>query len=329
MTEIRQRPPVPTSVSPEAQAWLGTTPFPDAAVPTRPDDIEGWQHFVAERDRQIEVVLRAQMPTDLPIGRIDTDIDGVRTYVLRPHHVPDGLEAGIYLEIHGGALLMCGGELCARMSTGSALGRNMTTWSIDYRMPPLHPYPAALDDCLTVYRRALQERAPEDIIVGGASAGGNLAAAVLLRAKDEGLPMPAALVLFSPEVDLTESGDSFVTNDGIDNALQSLMDINLLYANGHDLAHPYLSPLFGDLMGFPPTILVTGTRDLYLSNTVRFHRKLRDAGVEAELHVWEAMPHGGFGGTAPEDIEVGMELSRFIERHRRGAKANHAGTPRD
>ena len=325
MTETRPRPPVPTSVSPEAQAWLSKAPFPDVPVPTRPDDIGGWQHYVAEVDRQIDEALCAQMPTDLPIERIDTDIDGVRTYVLRPHNVPDGPEAGIYLDIHGGALLALGGELCARMSTGGALGRNLVTWSVDYRMPPLHPYPAALDDCLTVYRRALRERAPEDIIVGGGSAGGNLAAALLLRAKDEGLPMPAALVLFTPEVDLTESGDSFVTNDGIDNVLGSLMDINRLYANGHDLAHSYLSPLFGDLTGFPPTILVTGTRDLFLSNTVRFHRKLRDVGVEADLHVWEAMPHGGFGGTAPEDIEVGMELSRFVERHRRGAKADHAG----
>jgi epsilon-lactone hydrolase len=85
--------------------------------------------------------------------------------------------------------------------------------------------------------------------------------------------MPAALVPLTPEVDLTESGDSFQTNVGID-TLPPLLATNRLYANGHDLAHPYLSPLFGDLTGLPPTFLQTGTRDLSLSNTVRMHRRL-------------------------------------------------------
>ena len=129
----------------------------------------------------------------------------------------------------------------------------MITWAVDYRMPPLHPFPAGLDDCVAVFRKALEERAPADIFVGGGSAGGNLAAALILRAKDEGLPMPAALVLGTPEVDLTESGDSFHTNLGFDHVLSPLMSVNLLYANGHDLTEPYLSPLFGDLTGFPPT----------------------------------------------------------------------------
>jgi monoterpene epsilon-lactone hydrolase len=183
---------------------------------------------------------------------------------------------------------------------------------------PHHPYPAALDDCLAVYVQLLEERSPQDIFVGGASAGGNLAAALMVRAKDEGLPLPTALVLLTPEVDLTESGDSFETNRYADNVLGSLMPANLLYANGHDLADPYISPLFADVTGFPPTFLQAGTRDLYLSNTVRMHRKLRAVGVEAELHVFEAMPHGGFGG-APEDFELRIELRRFLDAHRRGA----------
>jgi epsilon-lactone hydrolase len=197
-----------------------------------------------------------------------------------------------------------------------AISTGMIHWAVDYRMPPLHPYPTPLDDCMAVYRALLDRRAPQDIFVGGGSAGGNLAAALIARAKDEGLPMPAGLVLMTPEVDLTESGDSFTTNLGIDNVLGRLMQTNLLYANGHDLTHPYLSPLFADVTGFPPTFLQAGTRDLFLSNTVRMHRKLRSAGVDAELHIWEAMPHGGFGG-APEDIEIRLELRRFLDRLRR------------
>ena len=147
---------------------------------------------------------------------------------------------------------MGGGSLLRLPAAIGALGRGMITWAIDYRMPPWHPYPAALDDCVALYRRALEDRAPEVNFVGGGSAGGNLAAALLVRAKDEGLPMPQALVLLSPEVDLTESGDTFNTNLGIDAILGRLMNVNLLYANGHDLADPYLSPLYWAPAHVPP-----------------------------------------------------------------------------
>jgi acetyl esterase/lipase len=169
---------------------------------------------------------------------------------------------------------------------------------------------------VAVYRGLLDVRAPERIVVGGGSAGGNLAAALMLRARDEGLPLPAALVLLTPEVDLTESGDSFQTNLGLDCVLTaSLADSIALYADGHDLEDPYLSPLFGDLTSpFPPTFLQAGTRDLFLSNAVRMHRRLRAGGVDAELHIFEAMPHGGFFG-APEDDELADELRRFVARH--------------
>lgn len=91
------------------------------------------------------------------------------------------------------------------------------------------------------------------------------------------------------------------------------MPVNLLYADGHDLRHPYLSPLFGNLKGLPPTLLTTGTRDLYLSNTVRMHRALRAAGVQADLHVVEAGAHTGFPG-APEGEEIDRERRAFIDR---------------
>jgi acetyl esterase/lipase len=150
------------------------------------------------------------------------------------------------------------------------------------------------------------------VVVGGQSAGGRLAAALLLRARDAGLPMPAGLVLLSPEVDLTESGDSFAVNRIVDVVLPApLMLANRLYAAGADLGDPYLSPLFGDLAGLPPACVQSGTRDLFLSTAARMHRTLRRAGVAAELHVFEAMPHGGFGG-APEDLEAAAETTRFV-----------------
>jgi acetyl esterase/lipase len=185
-------------------------------------------------------------------------------------------------------------------------------------MPPDDPYPASLDDCLSAYRGVLARHRAEQVAVGGGSAGGNLAAALILRARDEGLPLPAAALLLSPEVDLTESGDTFKTMVGIDTVGggKSLMPVNLLYANGHDLSHPYLSPLFGDFTtGFPPTLLTSGTRDFFLSNTVRMHRALRSAGIEADLHVMEAGPHSGFMADTPEERELDAEIRRFIGAH--------------
>ena len=166
-----------------------------------------------------------------------------------------------------------------------------------------------------MYRAILAEHRPGDIVVRGGSAGGNLAAALILRARDEGLPLPAGVVLQTPATDLTASGDTFSTNLGLDNVLTGRFDGPMeLYTAGADPRHPYLSPLFGDLAGFPPTILTSGTRDLLLSDTVRMHRALRAAGVDADLHVWEAGSHGGFLQMAPEDAERTAEVRRFAER---------------
>jgi epsilon-lactone hydrolase len=310
----RSEVPVPTSVSDRAREFLAAPPADQGTLPEL-GDTEGWLRWV---ERANERLLERLGGLAMPVAVDEQHIAGVPTFVLRAPDVDDGSDTPVYLDIHGGALLMGGGQCCALMATPSAMTTGMIVWAPDYRMPPRHPYPAPLDDCLAVYRALLEVRSPEHIFVGGGSAGGNLAAALMVRAKDEGLPMPAALVLLTPEVDLTESGDSFQTNLGLDNVLVgTLMQMNLLYANGHDLSHPYLSPLFADVSGFPPTFLQAGTRDLFLSNAVRMHRALRAAGVDAELHVFEAMPHGGFAG-APEDIEVRTELRRFLDKHRRG-----------
>ncbi len=315
MTEARPAPPPPGSVSEQAQQYLAAPrPFNHSAEPSDPAAYDEWVSYVEEMDKQIAVRLGAGLG-EPPLPVEEFVLDGVTTYAAQP---PDANgSTPIYIDLHGGALIMGGGSLLRFSAAIGALSRGMIAWSLDYRMPPWHPYPAALDDCLALYRRALADRSPEDIFVGGGSAGGNLAAALLVRARDEGLPMPQALVLLSPEVDLTESGDTFTTNLGIDPVLGRLMKVNLLYANGHDLADPYLSPLFADLTGFPPTFLQCGTRDVFLSNTVRMHRKLLASGSEAELHIWEAMPHGGFGGMAPEDTEVATAVRTFLDKHRR------------
>ena len=302
-------PPAPRFLSEAARAGL-EVPIVVAQYPAL-DDRAGWEQWVAQTDAFVTDMLSGMPPLADSELR---DVAGVPTYVITPKGTPVDEDAPVYLSIHGGALVMGGGDLTRVMTEINVAATGVVNWAPDYRMPPAYPYPAALDDVIAVYRALLKVRDPSRIIVGGGSAGGNLAAALLLRAKDEGLPMPAGLVLLTPEIDLTESGDSFTTLAHVSVGLQTLRDINLLYANGHDLDDPYLSPLFGDLAGFPPTLVICGTRDLFLSNAVRMHRKLREAGVDADLHIFDGRPHAGYGN-APEEAAVGAEQAAFVRRH--------------
>ncbi|HVY80073.1 MAG TPA: alpha/beta hydrolase [Steroidobacteraceae bacterium] len=307
--------PPPATISAAAQrvlsdgASLARMKWPPAS------DIEAWRHQLAAGN-----ATREQMAASMLAGvrsRIETTrIAGVLCYDCVPR---DGVaaDAPVYLFIHGGAFVVGGGTFAKAQGARSADGIGVRTISVDYRMPPDHPFPAAPEDCVSVYKALIETIDPQRIVIGGSSAGGNLAAAAMLMIRDRGLPWPAGVILLTPEADLTESGDTFRTNEDLDVVLKGgLPECNALYANGHDLRDPYLSPLFADFTrGFPPTLVQSGTRDLFLSNSVRMHRKLREAGVDAELHVWEAMPHGGFiPGDAPENAEIQAEVAHFVKR---------------
>lgn len=300
--------PVPGHLSAEAQAWLRLprqrVTFPDLA------DTDAWRRRAAEGDAMMAAHFKtiAQPCVVKPLRE-----GAAKAFEVMPASVSPA-DPRVCLDIHGGAFVAGSGAACEAMAVGyvGVLGVRMV--SVDYRMPPDHPYPAGLDDCLAFYRALLRDHDAQDIVVSGRSAGGNLAAAMLLKARDEGLPMPAAALLLSPELDLTESGDSFATNAGID-GMDSLTGPSRLYAGGADLADPYLSPLFGDFArGFPPTLLTTGTRDLFLSNAVRMHCALRAADVDAELYVMEAAAHAEFGLTSPEEAARDREVRRFCEK---------------
>ncbi len=284
--------------------------FPEAG------DLEGWRRAVAASDAMWGPMADAMLAACR--SPIETrTIGGVTCYVTTPQGTKDG---PIYLYIHGGAMVFGGGEVAKAFGATAAERLGIATVSVDYRMPPDHPFPAAPEDCVSVYRDLIETHDPARIVIGGVSAGGNLAAVATLMIRDRGLPLPGAVLLLTPEMDLTEAGDTFRTNLLLDTTLKTTIEAsNLVYAAGHDLTDPYVSPLFADYgKGFAPTFVQSGTRDLFLSNSVLIHRKLRRAGIEAELHVWEAMPHGGFGfGDAPENREIDDELKRFIARHTR------------
>ncbi len=269
--------PEPTTplahLSPRARAQLAGTP-PVTRYPARTDRA-GWERLVEEFDTQAGLDLPLAAPAG-PTAR--RRIGAADVYISSPVASDVPTDATV-LAFHGGGLIFLGGHLVEYLSRIEAAVCRRRTWAVDYRMPPQYPYPAGVADGLAAYRALVTEQPTTKVVVYGTSAGGNVALATVLQARAEGLPMPTAMVLLSPEVDLTESGDSFTTLAGLDPTLSSLREVNELYAGDLPLDHPGVSPLFGDFTGLPTVFVQSGTRDLFLSNAVRLHRRLQDAGV--------------------------------------------------
>ena len=246
-------------------------------------------------------------------------VNGVKAYLLTPNVIPPANRNRLLMHLHGGCYMAGGGA--AAMTEGIILAGygQFKVLSIDYRRPPQFRYPAALDGTVSAWQGALDMADPGKMAIFGASAGGGLTLSTVLRLKQEGLPLHAAIGPGTPMADLTRTGDSFYTNRMVDNTLvgtegrcQAMAEV---YAGGHDLQDPMLSQVYGDMDGFPPAILTTGTRDLLLSDTIRVHRKLRQTGVDAELHVYEAQAHGHYLRDAPEQKEAFEEMARFFGKH--------------
>lgn len=310
--------PVPNTVSPEMQTLIGADPFPLWNL--HPKNNDEWKTFVqkvAETGKAGLPQLREQMDVMVAPGTMA----GVPIFTVTPRNLRPENAKRILLHFHGGGYVLNPGEAGTQEAILMAGIGGFTVLSVDYRMAPDFPYPAAMDDAIAVYRELLKSTPAERIGVFGTSTGGGMTLALALRAKAEGLPLPAALAPGTPWADLTKTGDSYFVNDRVDNILVSydgwLGDAAKLYAAGHDLKDPMLSPVYGDVSGFPPTLLTTGTRDLFLSNTVRMHLKLRQAGVAADLIVFEGMSHAHYhmNPDAPETHFHFSELGKFFSRN--------------
>jgi epsilon-lactone hydrolase len=245
-------------------------------------------------------------------------IDGVKTYTVTPDTVGRENQNRVLLHFHGGDFIYFGGELSVYEAILMAHYAKIKVVSVDYRVAPDYPFPAPLEDGIAVYKHLLKSYSPGQIGIFGTSAGGNITAGVILKIHEIGLPEPAVAALLTPGVDITKTGDTWYTNDGIDVGLHyndELTAVAKLYANGHDMKEPLISPVYGDLGCFPPTIVVAGTRDVVLSDAVRIHRKLKHAGIIADLNVFEGMSHGMYLiPGSPESLDVFETVTAFFSK---------------
>ena len=310
--------PVPTTVSPQLQKLISNpiNPSWNAAPKT---DAE-WQ-ALADSGAAAAIQNLPALRERLHVKVEPQTLDGVKVYVVTPQAIPERNRNRLLIHLHGGCYVFGPGEAATTEAILMAGFGHFKVISVDYRMPPQAYFPAALDDAVAVWKAVLKSSAPGRLGIFGSSAGGALTLELILRAKQLGLALPAAIAPGTPMADLTKTGDSFYTNAMLDNVLVSPEGrcdaAAAFYANGHQLDDPLLSPIYGDLHGFPPAILTSGTRDLLLSNTVRVHRKLRAAGVEASLQVFEGQSHGQYmrDDTAPETREAFDEIAAFFDRH--------------
>jgi acetyl esterase/lipase len=311
--------PVPTTASPEFQQTIAG-PYRIPAWDADPKTSAEWNALI-DRLADETVVQTRKVRERLGVTLESTVIDGVKAFVLIPKTVAASNKNRLLVHIHGGGYVYNPGEAATLEATLMAGYGGFKVVSVDYRMPPDHPFPAGLDDAMRVWRAVLKMHDPRNMAIFGSSAGAGIVLAMMLRAKAEGLPLPAALGTGTPWANLTESGDTSKTNEWLDNVLVSysgyLGRAARLYANGRPLTDPLLSPIFGDFRNFPPTILTSGTRDLLLSLTALTHRKLRQAGVEAYLQVFEGMSHFQFilDTESPESKEAFTEIASFFNGH--------------
>lgn len=226
----------------------------------------------------------------------------------------------VLVYLHGGAYAVGAPrvyrELCARL----ALRLPARVLSVDYRLAPEHPFPAAIEDSVAVYR-ALLERgiAAADIVLAGDSAGGGLSLACALRLRELNLPQPAALLLFSPWTDLSLSGDSICQCAGTELMLdaEGLREAAQDYLAGQDARTPLASPLFADLRGLPPTLIQVSDAELLYDDSRRLAQALQAAGVQTQLQVWPGLWHVWqvFVGLMPEADAALREACAFVAQH--------------
>ena len=309
--------PVPRTVSREAQAFLASPPWKDGAQPGE-GPVAMWtlREFVDAQMKQLSDLALHMFPADVE----EMQIGGVRCHLVRPKDMPPENAGKVLMNLHGGGFVLGSGALVEAIPIANLA--QVPVIAVDYRLAPEHPFPAATDDAVAVYRELRSSHRPDQIGIYGSSAGGFITGQLIMRLQKEGLSLPACCGVFTAGGDLTDLGDTeniftltgFYGEHGLppDHELSEIR----AYVGDADPTDPLVSPERGDLGIFPPTLLIAGTRDALLSATASLHRALRRAGVEAELYVFEAMPHAHWYMLhLPEAREALDVMKQFFLKH--------------
>ena len=300
--------PMPSTISPEAQKWLQSLAEqkvgPPETLAERRTHTDAWRKMDSAEARKL-----------YPVNVEETTTAGVRTDIITPLSGSDGKR--VLINLHGGGFNSDSGSLIEGVPIANLA--KIKVVSVYYRLAPENPFPAAVDDVVAVYKDLLKTYAPHSIGIFGTSAGAILTCEVAVRLKRLGLPLPAALGIFSGSADFSHVGDArqLFTLNGLPGRLEPTDPTHLpsdQYVGQTDRTNPVLSPIFSDLHGMPPSLLVTSTRDLLLSDTATLHRALLRAGVDAQLVVFEALPHAfWYHFQLPETREALELMAKFFD----------------
>ena len=236
----------------------------------------------------------------------------------------------IILYLHGGGYFFCSPRTHRGLTWRLSAKASAPVLAPDYRMAPDHSIEESLEDALAVYRSLLDDGyRPENITVGGDSAGGHLALALTLKLRDMKLPLPSALICLSPWSDLSASGHTLISNAKKDPMFPSngIRKVARFLVGERDPKHPLVSPLFGDLRGFPPMIIFAGSTEVLLDDSRRLHQAALRDGVDSRLEIWESMPHAFpvLSDFVPEGKEAIDEMGQFLARIRKATRGKKKG----
>ncbi|MDR3727302.1 MAG: alpha/beta hydrolase fold domain-containing protein [Terracidiphilus sp.] len=299
--------PVPTTISTEAQASLRRAE-PDQGPP---------EPLALRRSRTDAWALTAAAAWSklCPNQLVEDKIAGVPVRIVTPEGLPEANKDKVLLNLHGGGFNSDSGSYTESIPLAGYT--KIKVVAVLYRLAPEHPFPAAVDDAVAVYKELLKTYKPEHIVIYGTSAGAILTAEVAVELKKLGLPLPAALGIFSALGDFARDGDS--------QALYSLRGLaghmdppatgphDSYYVTTTDPRDPVLSPIYADLHGLPPSLFITSGRDMLLSGTANLHRAYLNAGVDARLVVFDALPHAfWYNPQLPESLEANHMMADFF-----------------
>ncbi|MGO9866018.1 MAG: alpha/beta hydrolase [Terriglobales bacterium] len=299
--------PVPQTVSIQSQFFLRHA-LPDQGPP----------ESLADRRKTTDAYTaraRVEWSQICPNQLVEDKIAGVPVRIVTPDGMPDANKDKVLLNLHGGGFNSDSGSYTESIPIASYT--KIKVVAVLYRLAPESPFPAAVDDSVAVYKELLKTYKPNHIVIYGTSAGAILTAEVAAKLKQLGLPLPAALGIFSGMGDFAREGDS--------ESLYALRGLSghldppgpgphdPYYVGSTDPKDPVLSPIYGDLAGLPPTLFVTSGRDLLLSGTVNLHRAYLNAGVDARLVVFDALPHAFWYSTRlPEALEANHIMADYF-----------------